>query len=120
MEKPSRKNLKDSAIRSTERQAVNHLDRMTPKEIDVTRCVTLKDAWDKLTGAYGSPTYIARLLLKDFYNLKLTKANNETNVIQLKNILDKLESDLTTNECPDRCNDVTVIDHAESLVPERF
>ena len=34
--------------------------------------------------------------------------------------MDKLESDLITNECPDRCNNFTVIDHAKSLVPRRF
>ena len=37
--------LNKTASRSTERQAVNHLDRLTPKEIDVSRCMTLKDAW---------------------------------------------------------------------------
>ena len=84
------------------------------------RCLTLKDAWHKLTGAYRSPIYIARLLLKDFYDLKRTKANDETNLIQLKNALDKLQSDLTTNECPKRCNDFAVIDQAESLVLGRF
>ena len=41
-------------------------------------------------------------------------------MIHLKNILDKLESDLTTNECPNRCNDFMVMDHAKSLVPGRF
>ena len=75
---------------------------MTPKEIDILRYATLKDAWDKLTGAYGSPVYIACLLLKDFYDLKLTKANDKTNLIHLKNILDKSEFDLITNECSER------------------
>ena len=41
-------------------------------------------------------------------------------MIHLKNILDKLEFDLISNECPNRCNDFTVIDHAKSLVPGRF
>ena len=112
--------LNETASRSTERQAVNHLDRLTPKEIDVSRCTTLKDAWEKLTDTYGSPVYIARLLLKDFFDLKLTKVNDETNLFQLNNTLDKLKSDLITNECPDRCNNFTVIDHAKSSVPARF
>ena len=36
--------LNKTASRSTERQAINHLDRYTPKDIDVSRCATLKDA----------------------------------------------------------------------------
>ena len=99
---------------------MNHLDKLTPDQIDVLRCTTLKDAWDKLTDTYGSPIYIAHLLLKDFFDLKLTKANDKTNLLQLNNALDKLESDLITNKCPKRCEDFMVIDHAESLIPRRF
>ena len=96
------------------------LDRLTPKEIDVLRCQTIKDAWDKLKGVYGSTVFITCLLLKDFHELELTKANDKANLIQLKNALDKLYSDMMTNECPERCNDFAVIDHANALVPGRF
>ena len=27
---------------------------------------------------------------------------------------------MTTNKCPERCNNFTVIDHAEALIPSRF
>ena len=112
--------LNQTALRSTERQAVNHLNRLTPNQIDVSRCTTLKDAWDKLTDTYGSPVYIACLLLKDFFDFKLTKANNETNMLQLNNAMDKLESDLIINKCAKRREDFMVIDHAESLISGRF
>ena len=112
--------LEQTAKQSTQRQAVNHLDRLTPAQIDVSRCATLKDAWEKLTDTYGSPVYIARLLMKDFFNLKLTKANDETNMLQLNNAMDKLESDLIIKKCPERCEDFMVIDHAESLIPGKF
>ena len=39
---------------TTEKQAVQLLDRLTPKEINVSRCTTLAQAWNKLTGEYGS------------------------------------------------------------------
>ena len=81
---------------------------------DTQRCL------ENLTDTYGSPVYIARLLLKDFYDLKLTKANEETNLLQLNNALGKLKSDLIINECPEWCNDFRLIDHAESLIPGRF
>ena len=58
--------------------------------------------------------------MKDFFDLKLTKANDKTNMLQLNNALDKLESDLITNKCPKRREDFMVIDHAESLNPGRF
>ena len=37
--------ITETATRLTERQAVHLLDRLTPKEIDVSRCQTLKDTW---------------------------------------------------------------------------
>ena len=112
--------LKQTASKTTERQAVNHLDRLTPNQIEVSRCITLKDAWNKLTDTYGSPVYIARLLMKDFFDLKLTKVNDETNMLQLNNTMDKLELDLNINKCPEICEDFMVIDHAESLLPGKF
>ena len=112
--------LEQTAKQSTQRQAVNFLDRLTPSEIDVLQCATLKAAWNKLTDKYGSPVYIAHLLIKDFLDFKLTKANNKTNLLQLNNTMDKLESDLSINKCSNRCEDFVVIDHAESLVPGKF
>ena len=41
--------LTETANKSTKRQAVQVLDRLTPKDIDVSRCPTLKEAWEKLT-----------------------------------------------------------------------
>ena len=58
--------------------------------------------------------------MKDFFDLKLTKANDETNMLQLNNTMDKLELDLNINKCPEKCEDFMVIDHAESLIPGRF
>ena len=58
--------------------------------------------------------------MKDFFNLKLTKANDKTNMLQLNNAMDKLESDLIINKCPKRCEDFKIIDHAESSIPARF
>ena len=69
--------LEQTAKQSTQRQAVNLLDRLTPSEIDVLQCATLKAARNKLTDKYGSPVYIACLLIKDFLDFKLTKANDE-------------------------------------------
>merc|ERR1711895_177196 len=101
--------LNETASKLTEKQAVQLLDRLTPKDIDVLRCPTLKEEWEKLTSAYGSPVHIARILLKDFSELKLTKMNDESNLIQLCNTLDKLQSDLITNQQEEPCNDFNVI-----------
>ena len=46
--------------------------------------------------------------------------NEETNILQLKNALEKQESDLIINNCHDRCEDFMVIDHTESLIPGKF
>ena len=105
---------------STQRQAVNLLDRLTPSEIYVSQCANLKAAWIRLTDTYGSPVYIACLLINNFLAFKLTKANDETNMLQLNNTMDKLESDLSINQCSNRCEDFVVIDHAEYLIPGKF
>ena len=52
------------AAATSQTQAVQHLDSITPKEIDVSRCSTLEDAWIKLTSEFGSPVYIARVLIR--------------------------------------------------------
>ena len=59
-------------------------------------------------------------ILTDLYDFKLTKYNKEDNLIQFKDALDNLYSDMTTNGCPERCNDSEVINHAKALVPGRF
>merc|ERR1712240_502319 len=74
----------------------------------------------RLTDKNGSPVYIARLLINHFLAFKLTKPNDETNMLQLNNTMDKLESDLSINKCSNRCKDFVVIDHAESLIPGKF
>merc|ERR1712240_897231 len=89
--------LEQTAKQSTQRQAVNILDRLTLSEIDVMICEDLKAAWIKLTDKYGSPVYIACLLINDFLAFKLTKANDETNMLRLNNAMDKLESNLSIN-----------------------
>ena len=58
--------------------------------------------------------------MKDFFDFKLTKANNETNMLQLNNAMDKLESDMIINKCPERCEHFMLINHAESLIPGKF
>ena len=63
----------------------------------MSRCEDLKAAWIKLTDKYGSPVYISQLLINDFLAFKLTKANDETNMLQLNNAMDKLELDLSIN-----------------------
>ena len=59
-------------------------------------------------------------MLKDFSEFKLTKHNHETNLVQPCNVLAKSKSNLTTNEQTDWCDDFSVIDHAESMIPGRF
>ena len=105
---------------TSQKQTVQHLDTLTPKEIDVSRCLNLEAVWGKLTGEFGSPTYISRVLIKDFTNFVPNKFNDETKLIQLRNTMAKLESDLITNDQANRCNDFLVLDHAETLIPGRF
>ena len=112
--------LNEVARKSTQKSAVHMLDRLTPKTSDVSRCLTLTEAWSKLSSKFGSPVHIARLLLRDFSNCSLKKNTDEAKVIELRDILEKLESDMLTNGQAARCEDFTVLDHAESMIPGRF
>ena len=112
--------LKEVARKSTQKAAVHMLDRLTPRHIDVSRCDTLTEAWAKLSSKFGSPTHIARLLLRDFTTFTLKKHTDEAKLIELRDALEKLESDLLTNGQEGRCSDFTVLDYAESLIPGRF
>ena len=66
------------------------------------------------------PPFILFVFINNFLAFKLTKANDETNMLQLNNAMDKLESDLSINQCSNQCEDFVVIDHAESLIPGKF
>ena len=112
--------LNEVARKSTEKASVHMLDRLTPRTIDVSRCDTLTEAWTKLSSKFGSPTHIARLLLRDFAACTLKKHTDEAKLIELRDILEKLESDMITNSQQARLNDFTVLDHAEHMIPGRF
>ena len=112
--------LTDVANRSTQKQAVHQLDRLTPPHIDVSRCENLTEAWAKLSSKFGSPTHIARLILRDFSELTLKKKTDEAKLIELRDVLEKLDSDLATNGQQERCNDFALLDRAESIIPGRF
>ena len=112
--------LKEVAKKSTQKAAVHMLDRLTPRHIDVSRCDNLTEAWAKLSSKFGSPTHIARLILRDFTGTTLKKHTDEAKLIELRDVLEKLESDLLTNGQEARCNDFTLLDHAESIIPGRF
>ena len=111
--------LNEMATKSP-KNAVMMLDRLTPKTFDVSRCPDLASAWAKLSSKYGSPAHIARLLLRDFNGVSLTKHTDEAKVIELRDILEKLESDLLTNGQQARCDDFHVLDKAEAMLPGRF
>ena len=112
--------LNEVARKSTEKASVHMLDRLTPRTIDVSRCNTLTEAWTKLSSKFGSPTHIARLLLRDFAACTLKKHTDEAKLIELRDLLEKLESDMITNGQQARLNDFTVLDQAEYMIPGRF
>ena len=112
--------LAQMATESTEQQAVHILDRLTPSKIDVSCALSLTEAWTTLTGEYGSTALITRVLLNDFNQFIPSKRNDEAKLVELRNTVSKLESDLLTNKEHERCNDHTVVEHAESLLLGRF
>ena len=100
--------------------ALHQLDRITPKKCDVTKCATLEEAWAKLSGKFGCSDQIARILLKDFSSLSLRGATEEAKLIQLRDAWEQLHADLVTNRQEARCDDYTVLDQAEAMLPGRF
>ena len=112
--------IKDMSKRSSEKTAIHQLDRLTPEICDVSRCPTVLEAWKKLEAKFGSSTNIARLILQDFDSLSLKSKTEEAKLIELRDSLEKLESDLTINKQQQRCEDLHTVDKAESYLPPRY
>ena len=112
--------IKDMSKRSSEKTAIHQLDRLTPEICDVSRCPTVLEAWKKLEAKFGSSTNIARLILQDFDSLSLKSKTEEAKLIELRDSLEKLESDLTINKQQQRCEDLHTVDKAESYLPPGY
>ena len=105
---------------TSEKSAILKLDRLTPTKCDVSNCATLKEAWDKLTAKFGSATNIARVLLEDFKAYTPKGRTDEAKLVDLRDTLEKLQADLITNKQVGRCEDFSIIDTAEAMIPGSY
>lgn len=78
----------------SEEEAVDQLNLLTPRRFDVLDCNTLHGAWERLDSYYLEPKKISSGLIREFVCFDLTKDNNESNLVQLRNRLLKLQTDL--------------------------
>ena len=105
---------------TSEKSAILKLDSLTPSKCDVSNCASLKEAWDKLTAKFGSATNIARVLLEDFKAYSPKGRTDEAKLVDLRDTLEKLQADLITNKQVGRCEDFSIIDTAEAMIPGSF
>ena len=75
------------------------MDKQTPAEVDLQTCTTVEEAWTELDTKYGNKVNISNGLMDDFVEHKLTSVSEESRVVELKQTVMKLYTDLKAVNC---------------------
>ena len=75
------------------------LDKQSPAEVDLQTCTTVEEAWTELDTKYGNRVNISNGLMDDFVEYKLTSVSEESRVVELKQTVMKLYTDLKAVNC---------------------
>ena len=74
------------------------LDKQSPAEVDLQTCTTVEEAWTELDTKHENRVNISNGLMHDFEH-KLTSVSEESRVVELKQTVVKLYTDLKAVNC---------------------
>ena len=77
------------------------LDKQSPAEVDLQTCTTVAEAWRELDTRFGNRVNISNALMDDFVGHKLRGISDESRVVELKQVVMKLYTDLKAVGCED-------------------
>ena len=78
---------------------IRALHQNTPEEMDLLNCRTVDDAWERLDAKYGNKEVIGALLIDDFVKYTLKGRTPEARLVDLRNVLMSLDTNLSAVEC---------------------
>ena len=101
---------------------IRNLQRLTPKEDDLSIFCTAKEAWAHLDAKYANPVAVSSTLMKDFLAVtKLDGSNDQQRVLDLYLKVMKLHKRLTAvEEAEQLTNNMTAISHVLRLLPPKY
>ena len=70
------------------------LDKQSPEAVDLTNCTTVEEAWVELDTKYGNSVNISTTLMEEFLGYKLKSLSDESKVVELKTVVQKLNTNL--------------------------
>ena len=79
-----------------EKQKIRMLNEYTPKEIQLKNCATVEEAWLKLDSKYANPFLVTSILIDDFVKFSPKGKTPEAKLVDLRDMLVKIEDDLTS------------------------
>ena len=63
------------------------VQKRTPEEIDLTNCLTVQEAWQKLDDKYACPVTVSSVLVDSFINHKLKAKGEASKLLEIENKL---------------------------------
>ena len=79
-----------------QKQQIRLLNEYTPKEIQLKNCSTIEEAWLKLDSKYANPFLVTSILIDDFVKFVPKGKTAEAKLVDLRDMLVKMEDDLTS------------------------
>ena len=70
------------------------LDKQSPEAVDLTNCTTVEEAWVELDTKYGNSVNISTTLMEEFLGYKLKGVSDESKVVELRTVVQKLNTNL--------------------------
>ena len=84
-----------------ESRRVRLLDDHTPESMDLQNCESAEDCWELLDAKYGNQNVISACLIEDFMKYVPKGRSPESKLIDLRNTLVSLKTELTAVNCLD-------------------
>ena len=82
-----------------EKIQIRLLNEHTPKEVELKNCATVADAWTKLDSKFANPYLITTILIDDYVKFFPAGKTPEAKLVNLRDVLVKLDDDLTSIDC---------------------
>ena len=98
-----------------------NLEKRTPKEIDLSICVTLEEAWQMLDDKYACPTTVSSKLVQFYMDTKLKGKSDASKLVEINHNLVTLYNDLVAvNQEEQVTGNTFLLNTTIRWIPEKY
>ena len=94
------------------------LEKHSPIAVDLQNCTTTVEAWTELDARYGNSINITTTLVDEFLKLKIKSRSDQSKVVEVKESVMRLSSDLKAVKFEDNLhNNPYILNHIVKMMP---